>query len=651
MQLETRTRWVYSMIDDKSIDSFARQLNIDPLLAKILMIHNIGQGQVQKIQEFISPSIDLITDIHNLSTDENMNNALMRIQKALALNEKILVQGDADADGITATTVMVAGLCALGLDVSYDFPIRPKEGHGLQPRIIDKAKINDIAVIITTDCGSKDIVATNYANQQGIDVIITDHHRAGNELPPAIAIINPFLVQEETLAQGLAGAGVAFKLVLSIYERLGETMPQDLFDYLLAITALGTISDRMSLLNVANRVIVNKGIEALNDTDMEGLKALKLISSNYNDTVCPREISRTITPRLNAPGRIGDPEEGIPDSNIVVDLLLLGTGKKNAKRASKLIQTFSDVVEMEQELKHNSRGFQDASIVEDINEKRKYITTKIEDEIEGLIKQQVNDQDLLIIVQGKNWNPGVIGIDTDRLRDRFLRPAMIMTAFENNPYIKGSIRSIPTINMYKVIENVSNKFETQFNKSLFKVEVQTANGVRVVNAFGGHAQACGFTLHKEDVPAFIKLAREEVGLLAPNSFNYSYSIVSMLNHDDLNMSLIKKLDLLAPFGQTFEYPIFYLKNCEISKVRAFGNKYQENRTPHIEFNVLKSSKISNPLRAVGFSLYEKYLALVNNNIGSKYHIIFTIERQPSSKRRRKSKNSFRLNVLDIKISE
>ena len=653
-----RERWHITEVDQTQVQEYAEKFKIDPLLARLLLVRNIGDGIDEEIWKFINPPASLITDYSTCTASEDLIAATNRIASAIQNGERIMINGDPDADGISGGTILVSSIRELGGEAYYDFPTRAKEGHGLQPRIIDESKKLGCTLIVTSDCGSKDVEATDYANALGLDVIICDHHVLGKNLPKALALVNPHKYAEPSFSKGLSGAGVAFKLVLSVFEKLGKPLTPEFMDYLLALVALGTISDRMSFLNPMNRVMVNGGVDAINRTEMEGLRALKEISrSNYKE-LKSREIGRTIVPRLNAPGRIGDRDEGIPDSRIVLDLLLIGTGQPNAEKALKVLEQFTSVVELEKKSRTQVTGdaLGEAAVVDEVNEKRKFITSKIEDEIDQLIDDQVDPQkDKIVIVRGKNWNPGVIGIDTDRLKDRFLRPAMILTDYDSSEFVRGSVRSIPTINMYRIIDAVGEAFEASNRHQLFQTEVNTQFGTRIINAFGGHAQACGFTLHKTNVPFFLDAVRQEMEKLTMEQFEYSYEILDTIRFNQINFEIVKKLDLLAPYGQAFDYPIFYLKGCSLSRGRAFGNKYQEARTPHVEFTVSEgSNRKNNPnqrrLDSVGFGLWEKYSQIVNTNPLGTFDIIFFIE-QVKKGRGRYAKDILRLNVLDIRRSE
>lgn len=649
-----RERWHLSSLAEESVNNFATALNIDPLLSKVLLARKIGEGDVDKVRAFLKPDESMVTAFNGVTSDEDLKNGVDRVEAAVKSRELIMINGDPDADGITGATILVSGLRFLGATVEYDFPTRSTEGHGLQPRIIDEAKAKGAKLVITSDCGSNDIPAVEYARTQGLDVIICDHHILSKVQPTALAMINPYRVTGYSPFKYLSGAGISFKFLLAIFDRFGTEMPAYLQSYLLALVTLGTVSDRMSLLEPMNRILIQRGIDGINNTQMEGLKALKEISAPGFKALQSRDISRTIVPRLNAPGRIGDRNAGIPDSRIVVDLLLLGAGKHNAERASTVMEKFSTVFELEQKIKKSSHGLQEAALVDDVNEQRKYMTSKIEDEIDEHIKAQVNlNEDRIIVVRGHNWNPGVIGIDTDRLRERFLRPAMILTSYTGDVFVRGSVRSIPTINVYQVINAVGEAFFEKEQRLLYQTEVQTENGPRRINAFGGHSQACGFTIHEDDIPVFLKMLHAEMAKVPPEQFHFSYEIIDTLKFAQLGPRLVDTLEELAPYGQYFEVPIFYLKRCQISQVRTFGNRYQHTRTPHMDFIVtdLRKDKTDNGkfFPSVGFSLSDKYNELKQHvSADAGYDIIFVIERHQQSRRNGKAREQIRLNVLDIR---
>lgn len=659
---ENRERWNLLDIDIDEVENLSRDLDVSPLVARVLIAHDIASGDRNVLQDFMEPPEELLYTTEGLTDPESLNKALQRLSDAISNKEKIIINGDPDADGISGTAILVAGLQHLGAKVSYLFPVRSREGHGLQVRIIDEAKRDGVTLIITTDCGSRDLEVVNYANDQGIDVIITDHHILGKNLPNAYAIVNPYLYEGDSLFKELSGAGVSYKFMLAFFQFMNKELPKFLLNFFLALATLGTLSDRMSMLNVLNRAIVSRGILAIDSTKREGLKALKRIClSKGQKVIRARELSRSIIPRLNAPGRIGDPEKGIPDSSIVVDLLLIGIGRENAKKAENVSAVFTKQV---LSAKSDEEALVVASDVNDINEKRKYITNKIEEGIGSLIDQDKCLMDgRLIVIEGHNWNSGVIGIDTDRLKERFLKPAVILTKYDGNDYLRGSVRSIPRINMYKVLEAVSDIFYTKYGKLLFKMEVESSSGSRVVNAFGGHSQACGFSIHFEDKEIFLDLLKSEMDKVPLESFDYLYNILDKIPFSGISVNLLHDLDRLVPYGQNFEFPIFYLEGCLLSGGKPFGNKYQQSITPHVRFRVLEnnpntSKKTVRGFEAVGFGLYEKFCFMKSNSESSVYDVIFTIQsdmgrgRNSGNDRSRSSKfgAGILLNVSDIRPS-
>ena len=199
------------------------------------------------------------------------------IKKAIKNKEKVIINGDPDADGISGTPILTTGLRQLGLDVSYAFPIRSREGHGLQIRIIQEALDNGVSLFVTTDCGTKDVEAVDYANEHNVDVIITDHHILGKKLPNAVAIINPYINKDPNLDEFkyISGSFVSFKWIMALKDQLDVTLPKQIFEALVICSSLGVLSDRVSLKKPMNRAMVKLGMDYLNATKLSGVKALK----------------------------------------------------------------------------------------------------------------------------------------------------------------------------------------------------------------------------------------------------------------------------------------------------------------------------------------------------------------------------------------
>ena len=614
-QMKKEKIWKYHSFNEDEIDVIADELNTTKILSKVLNTAGFNKENLDTTDRFMNPKMEEILRYEGLSSQEELTKSFERIKRAIKNKEKVIVNGDPDADGISGTTILTTGLRQLGLEVNYAFPIRSREGHGLQLRIIQEAMDQGVSLIVTTDCGTKDVEAVQYANEQNIDVIITDHHILGRKLPNASAIINPYMNKDEAMDEFryISGSFVSFKWIMGLKEYLDVNFPKQIFEVLVICSSLGVLSDRVSLKKPMNRAMVKLGIDYLNATKLDGVKALKEISIPTRSFLRARDISRTIAPRMNAPGRIGDPELGIPDSSIIVDLLMSGLKVGPRSNIKEFIQKYKRLLHQDNLIKTGLDVEDQVDLVDEVNDRRKRMTEEIETKIEHMLEDINVDEEKVLIIQGDNWNSGVIGIDADRLRDRFVLPAIIMTTLEGSDFIKGSVRSIPTINMYEVMEKAQFKFEEKHGRNPYQIEVETLIGKRKVNAFGGHAQACGFSMSADDIPEWERLLREEMDQLQPEQYDFSYKIIKDLRFYDINHKLLHELDTLSPYGEGFDFPIFCLKSARVSdSPRPFGNRMQKDRTPHVEFKiVLKQTNEKNTdprksrfLKATAFGLWE-----------------------------------------------
>ena len=486
-QMSTETKWKEIEIDTNETDILSDKLNITPLLAKVLLSSGFTLDNIEEIERFINPKMEEILTYSGISSPEELEKSIQRIKKAIKNKEKVMINGDPDADGISGTTILTAALRHFGLEVEYSFPIRSVEGHGLQIRIIQDAIKNGCSLVITTDCGTKDVEAVDYANEKNIDVIITDHHILGKKLPNATAIINPYVNTNPTEVESryLSGSYVAFKWALALKDALKSNFPKEIFECLVICAALGALSDRISLKKPMNRAVIKLGIDYLNTTKLAGMKALKEISipKRSSLTLRAREISRTIAPRMNAPGRIGNPALNIPDSSIVVDLLIAGLSIGPRSDIKKFIEKYKKLLHQDKLIKSNLDINDQVEIVDEVNSQRKRMTEEIETKIEELLQSINLSEEKVVIVKGQNWNSGVIGIDADRLKDRLMKPAIVMTSLEGSEYLKGSVRSLKSINMYEIMEKTQIAFEQKIGHNPYQVKVNTQLGERFVNAF------------------------------------------------------------------------------------------------------------------------------------------------------------------------
>ena len=443
-QMKKEKIWKYHSFNEDEIDVIADELNTTKILSKVLNTAGFNKENLDTTDRFMNSKMEEILRYEGLSSQEELTKSFERIKRAIKNKEKVIVNGDPDADGISGTTILTTGLRQLGLEVNYAFPIRSREGHGLQLRIIQEAMDQGVSLIVTTDCGTKDVEAVQYANEQNIDVIITDHHILGRKLPNASAIINPYMNKDEAMDEFryISGSFVSFKWIMGLKEYLDVNFPKQIFEVLVICSSLGVLSDRVSLKKPMNRAMVKLGIDYLNATKLDGVKALKEISIPTRSFLRARDISRTIAPRMNAPGRIGDPELGIPDSSIIVDLLMSGLKVGPRSNIKEFIQKYKRLLHQDNLIKTGLDVEDQVDLVDEVNDRRKRMTEEIETKIEHMLEDINVDEEKVLIIQGDNWNSGVIGIDADRLRDRFVLPAIIMTTLEGSDFIKGSVRSI-----------------------------------------------------------------------------------------------------------------------------------------------------------------------------------------------------------------
>lgn len=654
--MTNHSRWTDITINPEDVALLADKFNISNLVSKILINAGFNHQSTEEVDRFLNPKMDEIMNYHGVSSPKHIKKSIDRVKTAIKKNETIFINGDPDADGISGATILTAALRHFGLKTEYAFPIRSKEGHGLQIRIIQDALRAGCSLIITTDCGTKDVESVAYAKEHGIDIIITDHHILGDTLPQATAIINPYLATDKkyTENQFLSGSYVAFKWVMALKDALNKKLPKDIFECLIICASLGAISDRISLKKPMNRAIIKLGIDYLNATKLPGIKALKDISipKRQSSLLRAREISRTIAPRMNAPGRIGDPELNIPDSRAVVDLLLAGLSIGPKSNIKQFIEKYKQILDQEKRMKNQQSVIDQVEVVDSINSKRKKMTEDIELNIEQQLRTAGLDTDRLLIIKGHNWNSGVIGIDADRLRDRFGVPVIIMTSTDNSEFVKGSIRSLKSINMYTLMEKTQHVFESTFKRNPYQVNVSTLLGDRLVNAFGGHAQACGFTIHQDDIPEWERIIRKEIETIPKTCFKVTIPVIQTLSFFDINPKLLSDLDTLSPYGEGFDYPIFRLKRIQFGEnPKIFGNMYNSELKPHIELKIMaptKNKRGKRPfIRATGYNLYNQYQTIVVQSNHSHFDVVFTVDHPYRST----GKRSFpELHLIDIKPS-
>lgn len=460
--------------------------------------------------DFIHPKYE---DLADPTTLPDMNKALDRIEKAIKTGEKVLIYGDYDVDGVTSSTLMEQALKLAGLeDIEIMLPDRFIDGYGMSERLITHAKEQKITLVITVDCGSKNHTIIDELNQNHSDAIITDHHECGDDLPEAVAVINPHRhdYKGPDDLQNLAGVGVAFKLAQGLAKRNLINPGQE--KWLLDLVLLGTICDSM-LLSKENRILTYYGKIVLEKTKREGLKAL--IKNAATTKITSETIGFQLGPRLNAAGRLDT-------AKISLDLLRTNSATEAAKLAGKL---------------------------EELNRKRRTEQRAAFQEIAE--KLQNSKEDTPVIIETGTWHEGIIGIVAGRLVEKYQKPAFVLTEVEDGIF-KGSGRSFGDFNLAKALEYAKDAIE----------------------GGGGHAAAAGVQVRRENLYQFrekINTYYESLNLKDQDQFLKYHADLDIENLKDFNLDLIEDLATLEPFGPGNEEPIFCLKSAEIADSRRMGS--------------------------------------------------------------------------------
>ncbi|MFQ5923698.1 MAG: single-stranded-DNA-specific exonuclease RecJ [Anaerolineales bacterium] len=404
------------------------------LTARIL--ERRGLTNERQIEAFLSRQYERETDPFQLS---DMDWAIDRLQAVRRAGERVVVYGDYDADGITATALLTDVLSSLGLETGWYIPNRFTEGYGLNESALAEIHKGGAAVVVSVDCGIRSNEIVESANELGLDVIITDHHLPGPELPSALAVINPNRKDDHYPFKGLAGVGLAYKLAQGLIQSSGGA---DLEKYL-DLVAVGTVADLAPLID-ENRYLVGAGIEQLNATARPGLRALSEFAGYGQGSITSSSIGFGLGPRINAAGRLAD-------ASLAVQLLLATEGSEAWEHARKLDR---------------------------LNRERQQLTNETLERARTLAQEQPQSGDLLVAADDE-FHEGVIGLVAGRLVEEFYRPALV-ARIEGN-VLRGSARSIPEFHITEALQACD----------------------ELLLRFGGHAQAAGFSLLAKNRQAFV----------------------------------------------------------------------------------------------------------------------------------------------------
>ncbi|MCF6131260.1 single-stranded-DNA-specific exonuclease RecJ [Flavobacterium wongokense] len=479
----------------EKVKALAAGLKVSELIATLLVQRGIET--FEQARQFFRPGLE---DLHDPYLMKDMDKAVSRIEKAISKGENILVFGDYDVDGTTAVSLMSGYLRSYYENVATYIPDRYDEGYGISYKGIDFADDNGFTLIIALDCGIKSIDHIAYAKDKGIDFIICDHHRPGDKLPQAVAILDPKREDCSYPYDELCGCGVGFKLVQALAQNRDQTI-DDLVPYLdLVATAIG--ADIVPITG-ENRVLAKFGLEVINTFPRPGIKAL--IQNLKKKTLTITDVVFIIAPRINAAGRI-----------------------KHGNAAVALLTEFDlDQAEIF------------AAEIEQHNADRKDLDKQITHEALEQIEKNNEQQGFATVVYNENWHKGVIGIVASRLTETYYRPTIVFT--KSGDKLAASARSVKDFDIYNALENSSEYLEQ----------------------FGGHMYAAGMTLKEENYLAFKEAFQKEVEkTIHPDLLIPEISIDAEIDLNDINDKLVRLLNQFEPFGPQNMSPVFLTKNVK-----------------------------------------------------------------------------------------
>ena len=578
-------RWQIYAPQPQQAEQFAREIGLSPLLAQVLI--NRGIDTLTEVQGFVEPESLVLPQPMDEFPDLAVSVRLLR--EAISQGQKIAICGDYDADGMTSTALLLRALRALGAKVDYAIPSRMREGYGINDRIVEEFHSEGVALILTVDNGIAAFGPVKRARELGVKVIITDHHDLPPQLPPADAILNPKLIAESSPYRGLAGVGVAYVLAITLAQDLKKV--GGLVNPLLELFTLGTIADLAPLTGV-NRRWVKRGLRLLPHSQLAGVQALIQVAGvqpgssetplipNFKlkgghggtaegghggpapttqNSLKPEDIGFRLGPRINAVGRLADPQ-------IVIELLTTDDRELALKRAQEC---------------------------EQINQRRQELCIEIEQEaIAWCEESSLNlQQERVLVVVRPGWHHGVIGIVASRLVERYGVPVFIGT-FEGghggtaegghggtaptdspSQIVRGSARGIPEFNVFDGLNFCAD----------------------LLTKFGGHKAAGGFSMPAQNLEQFrSQLAVFANQCLRPEHLKPLVSVDVQADLSDINLDIYRQIDALEPCGIENKAPVFWTPNVCITEQKIVG------KGNHVKLTVSQTGKIPASLQGIAW---------------------------------------------------
>lgn len=554
------TKW-YIYNKKNNYLSNLKNKNITKLEALILANRDIVDPKV--VDSFINPTLEKLHDPFLL---KDMEKAIDLIIETMENGESIRIFGDYDQDGISSTMTLLDGLLYFYDDISYDIPDRVIDGYGISDRMIDRAIEANVSLIITCDNGISAIDQVKKLKENGIKVIVTDHHQVSKKedgewveqiLPQADCVINPKRLDNTYPFDDLCGAGVAFKLIQALYQRLDGDM--EYLYGLLEYVAMGTVCDVVSLTD-ENRIFVREGLKRINNTEKLAIKAL-IEENSWNREVSAYTLGFIIGPCMNATGRLST-------AKLAIDMLMEDDIEKIRTYAKKLVS---------------------------LNNERKELTNIGLEKTLEIIKDKKYYNDDIIIVDVENIEESICGIIAGRIKEKFNKPTIIMTQSSQNGILKGSGRSIEAYNIYKEVFEIKD----------------------ILESFGGHPMACGLSIRSDKVEEFRQKLNGK-SKLKKDDFVNIINIDAQIPIDKLSLEFAESLQRLEPFGKDNPKAKFADKNLFIKNINMIG---KNNNTMKMILN-----KNGRDIEAIKFNAQKDYKYLSDkfkaNIIGNKIDAVF-----------------------------
>lgn len=509
MGSNTTKIWKTLQPDPALEEEFARSLPLSRTLCRALI--NRGIVNLAQVERFLKPDLD---DLYDPSLMDGMDKAVARTRQAIEKQEKIMVHGDYDVDGVTSTALLIRVLRLLKADVSWYIPHRVREGYDIGQAGVEAAKERGATLIITVDCGASAVEAVTYAQSIGIDVIVTDHHEIADGIAPALAVINPRKPGCTYPFKDLAGVGVAFKFAEALVRECGfdtAAFRRRFCD----LVAIGTVADIVPLLD-ENRALVKSGMEELPRTGKQGLKALLSVTGLSGSPITSYALAYLLSPRLNAAGRLDS-------ASTALELLLTSDGAEAMELARNL------------DAQNKERQAEQERIVKEA--------------VSQIDSRGLHEKSKVLVLSSQGWHPGIVGIVASKITEQYSRPAILIALDETGEAGVGSARSIPAFNLLEALMECRHLLER----------------------CGGHARAAGLSVIAEKLPEFdaaINLIAD--GMLTEEDLMPQIEIDGEIETNAVTRDLAYELQLLEPYGHSNREPIFSSSHTLILQKTRMG---------------------------------------------------------------------------------